>query len=213
MVRTPRLAATLPFALVLLAGCTGEDTPTATTTTPSTSAVTASPTSTTRTTTNTTAPETGRPGVPTGAAGRPRGGVVDPDDVDTAQASDVARAYARTTWTADTRLDNSWTDAQRRATRWLTPELADALTDELPAGPGWDDLDARDAWTTAKATDVSPDAAAPTGLTASRVIDVVVTTKTGAGRAYGRPQTVTMLIDLTRRTSTAPWRVSNVTTY
>ncbi|WP_191563320.1 hypothetical protein [Janibacter melonis] len=210
----PRAAITRAAAALLLTACGDDPAPVAQTSAaaPSTSS-TAPRGGPSSSTTSTAAEPEGRPTAPKGTPGRPRGGVVDPRDVDDAKASEVAQAYARTTSTIDTRIDRSYSDAQRRATRWLDPKIAKELEQDLPADPSWSQLAKDQAWTTARTQDVSPDGSAPTGLNASRVIEVTVTTKGAGGKSIGKPDTVTMLVDLARAGTTKPWLVTAVSTY
>lgn len=204
--------AALAAAAAILAACGADPAPPATSTTqaPATSSTTPRPESSQSSSSGTSA---GRPTAPTGRKGTPRGGLVDPKTVDETSASDVAQAYARTAWTIDTRIDKSHADAQRRAQPWLDAQLAKELTQPLPIGTGWADLVKTKAWTTAKTEDVSPDGSAPTGLTATRVIQTTVTTKTASGKTIGKPEAITVLLDLTRTSDDKPWRVTKISTY
>lgn len=78
-----------------------------------------------------------RPDQPTGKAGTPRGQVVAPASVKTGTPDQVARAFATTLWTWDTKIDTSPNDAGRRAAALASPTYSKALTSaRSKAGPG-----------------------------------------------------------------------------
>lgn len=165
--------------------------------------------------TSTTGSTQGRPTTaPATAKGTPRGPLPEPDRVDQSNAAAVAVAYLRTAETIDTRIDNSRNDAQRRAARWLTPDLAQELAKGLPGGAGWAELEKKSAWTKAEVTDVTPSGGDPTaGLTSARVLQVEVTTYGRGRKAIGTAVTTTTAVTLQRASESKPWRVSDMQTY
>ena len=207
------------LAAVVLVGCSEENTapPPTTSAAPTTSSPTRtgtlSPTqSTTSSPTRTTSDTTeGRPTTGAGERGSPRGGTV--SHVQETNAASVASAYARTALTFDTKLDNSRNDGQRRAARWMTPELARQVSRGLPASSGWDALRRDDTWTKVSVTDVTPSGGDPsTGLDAERLLQADVTTHTKRTNKP-RKRTTTMSVTLTRTAESKPWRVSDMQTY
>lgn len=183
-------------------GTTSSDTPSSTT-------------SPSKMSTSTTGSTQGRPTTaPATAKGTPRGPLPEPDRVDQSNAAAVAVAYVRTAETIDTRIDNSRNDAQRRAARWLTADLAQELAKGLPGGAGWAELEKKSAWTKAEVTDVTPSGGDPTaGLTSDRVLQVEVTTYGRGRKAIGAAVTTTTAVTLQRASESKPWRVSDMQTY
>lgn len=179
---------------------------------------TLSPTSSTSSTETSTSSSsatstTGRPATDLGKRGTPRGGLVSPADVEGTNAAAVADAYVRTTLTIDTRLDNSHTDAQRRAKRWLAPELAQRLSQRLPGASGWHRMTKDDTWTAATVTDVTPAGGDPTkGLRSERLMEATVSTHTKGSKKPTTRRT-TMGVTLERDAENKPWRVTGMQTY
>lgn len=222
MVTTKTLTATTALTVALLAtGCGNTESPPAQTSSaaPTISSAPTRGSADTSTSTSTTSSKTtqteGRPTTePAKATGTPRGPLPKTGSVNERNAAAVAAAYVQTAETIDTRIDSSRNDAQRRATRWLTPALARELAKGLPGGAGWAKLAKKSAWTSAAVTDVTPSGADPTkGLTADRVIQVEVTTH-GRGRTtIGKPLSSTIAVNLQRATESKPWRVTDMQTY
>lgn len=92
----------------------------------------------------------GAAAVPTGQAGTPRGAPNNPRDIDSHDADQVATRVVRTTYTLDTRLDNSPQDGLRRATEWLTDKYAHTVEQPRPGrgGADWTQLAGHDGYTT-----------------------------------------------------------------
>lgn len=158
-------------------------------------------------------PTEGQPTTTAGKGGKPRGGTVSPSSVQETNAAAVAAAYARTTLTIDTKLDSGRNDGQRRATRWMTPDLADRLAAGLPGSSGWDDLRKDDTWTKVAVTDITPAGGDPTkGLESERLLEATVSTHTKSGKKPSKSKT-TMSVTLTRDGESKPWRVSGMQTY
>lgn len=154
-----------------------------------------------------------KPSSTTTTSGPPRGGLVSPKKVKDTDAGEVADAYVRSVFTFDTRSDASLEDAQRRATRWMAPDLAAPLSDEGGAAPsdanGWQRLAGDDTWTKVSTKDVS--AADPTkGVATERLLEVTITTNT-----KGKPakEKTTVSLTLERASESEPWRVSQMQTY
>jgi hypothetical protein len=82
------------------------------------------------------------------APGPPAAGLINPDDVDNSNPQAVALATVTTLHRSDTRIDTTPTGAARRATPWMTPELAAGVT-TTPASSNstWLDLETHDGYT------------------------------------------------------------------
>lgn len=224
MVNTKTLTATAALALVLMAsGCGDEPAPgtSSTTAAPTTSSApprgttpAQDPTSSTTSSSAPTATEGRATTPPSTAKGTPRGPLPRPGSVDERNAAAVATAYLQTTETIDTKVDTSRSDAQRRAARWLTPDLAREVANGLPGGAGWAQLAKKSAWTKATVTDVTPSGGDPTqGLTADRVLQVEVTTYGRGRKPLGDPVSTTTAVTLQRASESKPWRVADMQTY
>lgn len=219
MVITKTSAASAVLAVALLTtGCGTSSAPPAPTSTAAPTTSSSSPRGTTAAKTSTTASATSTEGRPTAkpakGTGTPRGPLPKTDSVNDRNAAAVAAAYVQTVETIDTRIDNSRSDAQRRAAHWLTPDLAKEVAKGLPGGAGWAALAKKSAWTKATVTDVTPSGADPTkGLTADRVVQVEVTTYGRSRKPIGKPTTSTMTVALQRTTESKPWRVTDMQTY
>lgn len=226
MVTTKTLTAAAALTAALLAsGCGSTEAPPPQTSTAAPTISSAPPRGTnapdtTTTTTSTTpssntTPSEGRATTePAKATGTPRGPLPQVDRLDGRNAAAVAAAYVQTIETIDTRIDRSRSDAQRRAMRWLIPELANEVENGLSGGAGWSTLTKKGAWTKATVTDVTPSGADPTkGLTADRVIQVEVTTYGRDHKTIGQPTTSTVAVTLQRATESKPWRVAGMQTY
>ncbi|MFG1913068.1 hypothetical protein [Kribbella sp. NPDC048928] len=151
--------------------------------------------------------------IPTGNPTKtPAGGLPRPAQVNSLNASAVAATVAAVTYRYDTAIDNSPSDAQRRATPWLTPAYAAQLTGGPAAAPGaeWNTWAQHRAYTTSTAVDATEDGAPPDTTTrADRSIAVTVT-PIGRDRWHGTPQQYVLFITLTRDGAAAPWRVSQL---
>ncbi|WP_068255618.1 hypothetical protein [Janibacter corallicola] len=230
LTHSSRRTAVLLAAAITTAGCTQGSAPTqspaptaprtsdapARTPSSSTSSTTgkheSSSTTSSKDKTSTTA--TGRPKVTAGESGSPRADQPDPESVNERNAAAVANAYARTAYTFDTSIDASANDAQRRAARWLTEDLADSLEEDLPATTGWDRLKKQGAWAEVTVTDVTPDGSDPrNGTTTSRLQQVKITTRDKDGKRIGSHQTLTLDLSLTRDDPNDPWRIRDIQTY
>lgn len=221
MVTTKIVTVTAAMSLALLAtGCGANDaapTPTGATA-PKTSSVPPRGTSSTPTKTPTTTSTSSTEGRPTAepakGTGTPRGPLPKTDTVDERNAAAVAAAYVQTIETIDTRIDNSRSDAQRRAAHWLRPDLVDEVVKGLPSGAGWGALAKKSAWTKAAVTDITPSGTDPRkGLIADRVVKVEVTTYGRDRKPIGKPTTSTEVVTLERATESKPWRVTDMQTY
>ncbi|WP_346008609.1 hypothetical protein [Janibacter terrae] len=219
------LTATAALTLVLMAtGCGDEPAPGTSTSIPAPTTSNAPPRGSTPaqdSTSSTTAPSSaptaaeGRATTPPSTAkGTPRGHLPKPGSVDERNAAAVAAAYLQTTETIDTDVDTSRSDAQRRAARWLTPDLAREVAKGLPGGAGWAQLTKKGAWTKAAVTDVTPSGGDPTkGLTTDRVLQVEVTTYGRSRKPLGDAVTTTTAVTLRRASESKPWRVADMQTY
>lgn len=174
-----------------------------------------SPTSSTTTPSSSPTATAGRATTPPSSAkGGPRGPLPKPGSVDESNAAAVAAAYVQTVETLDTKVDASRSDAQRRAARWLTPDLARDVARGLPGGAGWDELVKQSAWTKVRVTDVTPSGGDPTqGLTADRLLQVETTTYGRGGKRLGKPVTTTTAVTLQRASDSKPWRVADMQSY
>lgn len=226
MVSTKTLTATTVLTLALMATGCGDETAKGTAThtaAPTTSSAptrgsvseSQRPTSSTTTSSSSPTATAGRATTPPSSAkGGPRGPLPKPGSVDESNAAAVAAAYVQTVETVDTKVDASRSDAQRRAARWLTPDLAREVAGGLPGGAGWNELTKRSAWTKASVTDVTPSGGDPTkGLTADRVLQVEVTTYGRGAKRLGKPVTSTTAVTLQRASDSKPWRVANMQSY
>lgn len=151
--------------------------------------------------------------IPTGdPAKTPAGGLPRPSQVNSLNASAVAAAVAAVTYRYDTAIDNSPSDAQRRATPWMTPAYAAQLAGGPVSAPGaeWNSWVKHRAYTTSTAVDATEDGAPPdTPTRADRTIAVTVT-PLGRDRWRGTPQQHALFITLTRAAAAAPWQVSQL---
>lgn len=212
---SPNRVAALSALCLALAACGGDD-PAPVSPTDDESGTYSSSSSTSTSTRSPAPPKTVHPHDPsstTTSSGPPRGGLVSPSKVTDTDAGEVADAYVRTIFTFDTRSDASLEDAQRRAKRWMTPDLAAPLASEDSAAPsdanGWQRLAGDDTWTKVTTKDVS--VADPTkGIATERLLEVTTTTNT-----KGKPakEKTTVSLTLERETESAAWRVSEMQTY
>lgn len=148
--------------------------------------------------------------VPPGAPGAPRGGTE--GTVDGADADAVAEAIASTLLRFDTALDLSPQDAARRASKWMTPELADEQDAQVAGGGAWwNDLAAGNGWTS---TVTTPDPEPPPDLgekLAVRRLFVTVQPHTDAHTAPApAPQKWVVEVMLARPSSSAQWKAERL---
>lgn len=147
--------------------------------------------------------------VPVGPSGSPRAKIPKPAKVDGHNAAAVAHAYTVTAWSWDTRLDESPNDAARRATRWMSKDLAAAFATPLPGdgGAAWRHLAAVKGYTSVHAVQVA-DAGSHSGYRAVVPERVTLTRHRRGGKRLGTPDTFLVLVTLVRETKRQPWRVS-----
>lgn len=142
----------------------------------------------------------------------PPGGVPRPGQVNSFDATTVAVTVAAVTYRHDTTIDNSPSDAQRRARPWLARELAAQLEGGLAAAPGaeWNMWTQHRAYTISTAVDATESGAPEdTATRADRAVAVTVR-PVGRDRWRGRVQQRTLFITLTRTNAKAPWLVSQM---
>lgn len=207
--RTTATMTVIAAAVLLAAGCSGNNATEQPTTgiTPTGSQTTAPGTPGESTTPIT--PQPIPPGNPTKA---PAGGLPRPSQVNGLNASAVAATVAAVTYRHDTAIDNSPSDAQRRAKPWLTATLAAQLDGGPVAAPGaeWNTWVQHRAYTTSTAVDATEDGAPEdTATRADRTIAVTVQ-PVGRDRWRGAPQQYALFITLTRSSAKAPWQVSQL---
>ncbi|TCC33892.1 hypothetical protein E0H75_42300 [Kribbella capetownensis] len=157
-------------------------------------------------------PITPQPIPPGNATKTPAGGLPRPSQVNGFDASTVAAVVAAVTYRYDTAIDNSPSDAQRRAKPWLAPALAAQLDGgpAAPAGAEWATWVQHRAYTTSTAVDATEDGApADTATRADRTIAVTMQ-PVGRDRWRGTPQRYALYITLTRASAKAPWQISQL---
>jgi hypothetical protein len=158
----------------------------------------------------TTTPITAEP-IPTGDPTKtPAGGL--PKNVDGKNATAVAIAVVAVTNRHDTAIDNSRSDAQRRAVRWLDPTLAAQLAGGPAAAPGaeWNTWAKHRAYTTTAAVNSTEYGAPPdTATRADRTIAVTVQ-PIGRDRWRGPASQYAVFVTLTRTSAAAVWKVSQL---
>lgn len=197
-------------AAVVLSGCGAPEGPT-TATAPTNSSTTAGlVTSTTRPTQTPTAPA-GASAVATGKSGRPRGLSFDAAKVDVKSATNVAQAFAVTSYTLDARLDMSPNDGPRRGLGWVSPRLRAALAGPLPGDGGapWRALVAADGFTRVSVVEEEAEVV-ESGNSTSRREHLTVTSLDGRGKQIGQPERFVVIYDLVRAGSGQSWFVSGI---
>lgn len=160
-----------------------------------------------------TSPLTPQP-IPTGNPTKaPAGGAIKPAAVNNRDATAVAVAVVAMTFRHDTAIDNSPSDAQRRARYWLDPPLTAQLADGPVAAPGaqWNTWVKHRAYTTTTTAADATEYGAPadTATRADRAITVTVR-PIGRDRWRGPAQRHALYVTMTRTNTTAPWRVSQL---
>lgn len=148
---------------------------------------------------------------PTGAEGQPRGLTVDPKAVDPHDVTQVARAFALTMLTPDSRLDITPSDVSRRAAQWAEPTYAERLSAPRASSGGaeWIALHADDGYWSAELTntaamengDFDP---APSDLNAEQAF---MATRTPHSIDGAQEETFAVVVYLTRTSPEAPWAV------
>jgi hypothetical protein len=202
-------AAALTAVLVAAPGCTNDNTSTGQ------SIPSASPTGLQGTppgTPGTTAPVTPEPIPPGDPTKAPAGGLPRPSQVNSADPTAVAVTVAAVTFRYDTAIDNSPSDAHRRTKPWLADTLARQVDGGQVAAPGaeWSTWVQHRAYTTSTAVDATEDGAPQdTATRADRTISVTVQ-PVGRDRWRGAAQQYALFITLTRPSTTAPWKVSQL---
>jgi hypothetical protein len=160
----------------------------------------------------TTTPVTPEP-IPTGNPTKtPAGGVPRPAQVNSRDATAVAVTVATVTYRHDTAIDNSPSDAQRRARPWLAAALAAQLDGGPVAAPGaeWNSWAKHRAYTTSTARNATESGAPEdTPTRADRTIAVTMQ-PVGRDRWRGGPQQYALFVTLTRISAKAPWQVSQM---
>lgn len=201
----PRITALIAASTVLLTSCSQTE--------PSASHDTAGSTPTTTASPRTSPPtETSPEPVPTGRKGTPKAGAINPHQVSGRDATAVAIAAVTTMYRQDTALDNSPADAARRATPWMTPSYAKAVSQPRPGGGGaqWLRWNRHRAYTTATVRPAG-DYGAPTG-TPTRTYRQLAVTVTPRGRDgwHGQQTHLAAFVSLSRPDRHSPWRISGV---
>ncbi|WP_406054494.1 hypothetical protein [Kribbella sp. NBC_00889] len=159
-----------------------------------------------------TTPITPQPIPPGNPTKTPAGGLPRPSQVNSLNPSVVAATVAAITYRYDTAIDNSPSDAQRRAKPWLTSEFARLLELGPVAAPGaeWNTWIQHRAYTTSTAVDATEDGAPPDTTTrADRTIAVTVH-PVGRDRWHGASQQYALFIELTRDSVIGSWKVSRL---
>lgn len=208
------------LGVLLLTGCTGKSAGLAVATSPATSTAntSTSPATTTGDPLATaqvpspapskafTWPKPSRPAVTPGLA--PRGLKIDLAAVDRSVAGDVAKAFATTAYSSDTRTDTSPAGASKRAAPLATPELARALTAPRQAreGADWNALVTARGFTAVK-TRENTDDGAPAGTATTQYASYLLTI---TAKPTGAARTVVVYLQITRPTPTRPWAVAQL---
>lgn len=192
--------------LVVMTGCGTPEQETA--------ATTVSSSTTSSTTTRAAQTPTGPAGastVATGKAGKPRGQGFDPAKVDRKSATNVAQAFAVTSYTVDTRLDASPNDGPRRGLVWTSARLRAALARPLPGDGGatWRALVTADGFTRVSVLEEEQEVA-ETGNSTSRREHLTVTSYDGRGKQIGQPETFVVVYDLTRPGPGQAWSIDGI---
>jgi hypothetical protein len=159
-----------------------------------------------------TTPITPQPIPPGNPTKTPAGGLPRPSQVDSLNPTAVAVTVAAVTYRYDTTIDNSPSDAQRRAEPWLAAALAAQLEGGPAAAPGaeWNTWVQHRAYTTSTAVDATEDGAPEdTATRADRTIAVTVQ-PVGRDRWRGVPQQYALFVTLTRTGVKSPWQVSQL---
>ena len=159
-----------------------------------------------------TAPVTPQPIPPGNPTKAPAGGLPRPSQVNGLSATAVAVTVAAVTYRYDTAIDNSPSDAQRRAKPWLSAALAAQLDGGPVAAPGaeWNTWVLHRGYTASTALDATEDGApVDTATRADRTIAVTVQ-PVGRDRWRGTTQQYALFITLTRTGAKSSWRVSQL---
>jgi hypothetical protein len=200
--------ATLAAVLLITGtGCNSDSSPTSSSSQTPSAGGTPGATLTGQATTTPVAPQP----IPTGDPTKvPAGGL--PKQVDGKNATAVAIAVIAVTYRHDTAIDNSRSDAQRRAVRWLDPALAAQLAGGPAAAPGaeWNTWTKHRAYTTATAINATEyGAPADTATRADRTIAVTVQ-PIGRDRWRGPAAQYAVFVTLTRASAAVAWKVSQL---
>ncbi|MGW1674612.1 hypothetical protein [Streptomyces sp. NPDC002324] len=154
--------------------------------------------------------------LPTGATGQPKGGIPYPGDVDGNDASAVSKAALTALTTYDTTLDTSRNDAGRRTAEagWCTTAYAEQLraaVSRSQPGTDWTTWAAHKAYTKPRLT-LTEEAGRPndTQTTAYRQWTIALT-PTGRDGWKGPEEVHVAFAELTRTTTSNPWRLNAVT--
>jgi hypothetical protein len=196
-------------AVLLAAGCSGNNAAQQPTTGVSPTGLQGTASGTPGASTTPVTPQPIPPGNPTK---EPAGGLPKPSQVNGLSATAVAVTVAAVTYRYDTAIDNSPSDAQRRAKPWLSAALAAQLEGGPVAAPGaeWNTWVQHRAYTTSTALDATEDGApADTTTRADRTIAVTVQ-PIGRDRWRGTPQQYALFITLNRPGAKSSWQVSQL---
>ncbi|MER6733786.1 hypothetical protein [Streptomyces puniciscabiei] len=150
------------------------------------------------------------PPLPRGASGTPKAGL--PTHVDDHDATAVGKAIAVTTWTFDTKIDNTPADAQRRTTGWLTADYAKTVSTAQPvAAPdaSWTAMADHHGYTTVTVRQAHDTAPKDTPTEAYRQFEVTVTPH-GRDGWKGPAETWVEWIHLVRSGTGDPWKADNM---
>lgn len=144
--------------------------------------------------------------LPAGKNGTPRGAWPAVKDTD---AQSVAIAHQTAAFAVDTRIDNSYRDAIRRAAKLETPQLARTNAQQAPALDGeFNNLMEAKGYREARCTYTPLEGQAKaTDTTAQLTITCVLTDHGGA--MDGQSQNQEAIVNLTRGDKHAAWRVSS----
>lgn len=149
-------------------------------------------------------------GVAPGVPGVPRG--ISATPVDDANPTAVAEAFAAATFSYDTAMDRSPSDAQARSAPFATPSYGAQLRQPLAQGGGarWNDLEAHRGYTTVSVAGNRDDGRAPdTPGTAVRSFTVATTGH--SPDTWSAPMgSVLLFLSLVRASAASPWQVQSV---
>lgn len=146
---------------------------------------------------------------PAGQSGQPKGLDINPAKVDDTDLDESSEAVVRTMLSSDTALDQTRTDAYRRASQWMTPDTAEQYTADTTRGTDadWLELEEHDGYTVVTLED--PVAAGqPPGSTKTEGMRAYYATVTPTGRDDwgGTPLTYQAMVVMVRNAPTDPWK-------
>lgn len=148
---------------------------------------------------------------PTGKAGVARGMAASPSP-DLGNATAVATAFVATAWSYDTVLDQTPSDAGRRAAVFATRDLAQGLREaRTVAAPGqwWDEMASHRGYSTTQITEGGLGEGPSDSPTLAQRALTVTATPRGDAAWVGQPlPPVTLIITCGRASADQPWKVS-----